>query len=90
MAKGKKSLASVGAVVAGVAVGAAATFLSNKKNRDLVKKKVDEVAREGEKRVEEAKEMIEQVKNTVTGKQKQKSLPARKSPSKRKKSAKKS
>ena len=59
MAKNKGVLGNIAAAVVGVAVGATAMILSDKKNRKAIMKKVDEVVKEGEEKLEEGVKMVE-------------------------------
>lgn len=59
MAKNKGVLGNIAAAVVGAAVGATAMMLSDKKNRKVIMKKVDEVVKEGEEKLEEGMKMVE-------------------------------
>ncbi len=59
MAKNKGVLGNITAAVIGAAVGATAMILSDKKNRKVIMKKVDEVVKEGEEKLEEGVKMME-------------------------------
>lgn len=59
MAKNKGILSSVTAAIVGAAVGASAVVLSDKKKRQAIVKKADELVREGEEKLEEGMKMVE-------------------------------
>lgn len=61
MAKKGRSLGSIAAAVVGAAVGATAVMLSDKKNRQALKKRVEDVMEEGGEKLEEVGKMVEGV-----------------------------
>lgn len=54
----------VGSAIAGAALGAAAVFLSDKKNQDKIKKTVDEVSDEAVKIGKSVKKKVEELTNS--------------------------
>jgi len=74
MAKKGGILNSIVAAVVGVAAGATAVILSDKKNRQAIQKKVGDVVEEGGERLEEVGKMVE----GVIGKRSRKSVSKRK------------
>jgi len=63
---------AVGSAIAGAALGAAAVYLSNKKNQDKIKKTIDEVSDEAVKIGKSVKKKVEEFAGTVTKEQKTK------------------
>lgn len=61
MAKKGRTLGSIAAAFVGAAVGATAVVLSDKKNRQAFKKKVEDVVEEGGEKLEEVSKMVEDV-----------------------------
>jgi len=60
---------AVGSAIAGAALGAAAVYLSNKKNQDKIKKTIDEVSDEAVKIGRNVKKKVEEFAGTVTKEQ---------------------
>jgi len=59
MAKKGRTLGNIAAAVVGAAVGATAVILSDKKNRQAIGKRVGEVVKESEEKLEEGIKMVE-------------------------------
>ncbi|HEX8932525.1 MAG TPA: hypothetical protein VF810_05180 [Patescibacteria group bacterium] len=62
----KGLLGAVGALVVGIAAGAAAIFLSDKENREMVKKTVDTTVKKGKVELAKAEKKISQTRKKLT------------------------